>query len=484
MAWLRKNYLILLLAIAAGIPQIIIYNAFPVIFLNDSVWYLDLTRYFATGGYFPDYYAFSKPVQSMIIYPLGYPLFLDLCKFLGTTLAWGRSVVLCQHVLSLCSVLLVFLIGIRISRRVEGFLAALAYALYLPRMIYAQSIMAETLCIFLSLLSIYIFFDILFEQVGKYKGLLLGIVAALAVLTKPLAILGAGVFFVYLLISRIRKGDILKFILSFAVIISANFIYNGYFFGQCVLTTSSGIHLANRVFGYDRLIDEKNPETRKIISQCVKSGLVFRFPGEWWDYFRALRSNGLSAQDADHLLMKAAMAGIRSNPSLYIKNTFLVFKKNILEEDHWIDHRWVLTKEDYSQYLHDWSTYPGGILPSAEYASRQKMLRTIAVDFPKGSSHALGVQWMVFFDNNILIWRGFLGWVFLFSCFYGLFAGDKHLFFFSVFTIISFLFIALTESPYPRYFETFVPIVFLLILLAFSTFLKKIPFKLDHKAGH
>jgi len=464
------------LIILAVLPQIIIYNTLPVIFLNDSVWYLDFTRYFSAGGFFPDYYAFSKPVQCMINYPLGYPLFLDCCRFLGPTIYWGKSIVLVQHLLSLGSVLLVFMIGLRTARRVEGFCASVVYALYLPRLFYIQAIMAETLCIFLMLLSLYIFLGVLKEGGGKITtGLLLGLVAAFSILTKPLAILGAAVFLIYFLISPVGRKTFMGFVFSLGIIIFANLSYNWYFYGQCVLTTASGIHLSDRVIAYDRLVDKTNPETKEIITRCRQSGMVFRFPGAWWDYFRALRSHGLSPQEADHLLMKASIAGIRSRPSIYVRRTFLVLATNIFEEDNWIDRRWISSRKSYFRYLKAWSTYPpGGILPAAEYESRRKMLNTISVDYPQGVWHDFGIRWIGFFDSKIFKLRGCVGWVFMFSFFYGLLARDRTMFFISSFIIVNLLFIAMTEAPFPRYFESLVPMAILAVFLSCSTFLKRI----------
>ena len=476
---LKKHALIFLLTLAAGVPQIIMYNTLPVILVNDSVWYLDLTRHFAAGGFFPDYYALSKPVRCMINYPLGYPLFLDLCRVLSPDLYWGRAVVLCQHLLSLGSVLLLFLIGRNINRKAGGFFAALAYALYLPRLIYAQTIMAETLFVFLSLLAVFLFFQIYANGSGKRGGVLLGTVTAWSILTKPLAVLGAGFFLICLLIFRPGRKVLFSFVLSLGCLIFSNCFYNWHFYGQFVLTTTSGSHLANRVLAYDGLIDPGNPETRKIIAMCQHSGLVCRFPGEWWEYLRALRSNGLSPQEADHLLMKASLAGIRSNPLSYIRNTFSVYCMNIQQTDHWIERRWILSKEGYLQYLREWSTYPGGILPPAEYESRRKILKNIAVDYPQGSWHSLGVRWIGSFDHAWWRWRSCAGWFFMFFLFYGLLARDKPLFFMSMFIVMNLLLIALAEAPYSRYFESFIPLALLSAILAFSIFIKRILLRQD-----
>jgi hypothetical protein len=474
MAWFKKYHLILFLTAAACIPQFILFNTLPVIFVNDSVWYLDLTRYFARGGFFPDYYAFLKPVQCMINYPLGYPLFLDLCRLCGPTFYWGRSIVLCQHLLSLCSVLLLFLIGHRTGRKLEGFGAALAYALYMPRIIYIQAIMAETLFIFLTLLSIYIFFGILVGKNGKRAGIFLGAVSAFAMLTKPLAILSAGVFLIYLLMSPVSKKVIWCFVISFSIAVFSNFLYNRHFYGQMVLTTTSGSHLANRVFAFDGLIDKDNPETREIILKCSKSGLSYRFPDVWWDYLRALRSCGSSPQEADQLIMKAALAGIRSQPFVYIKHTWTAFSKNIVEEDHWLDKRLFMTKDDYMRYLQYFQTgslHSRKYLPPAEFASRRKVLKIIAVDYPQGPWHELGIRWLNSFDSRTLKWRGCVGWVIMFSFLYGLLARDRILFFITVFTVVNLLLVSLTEYPYPRYFESFVPLAMLTVFLSLSKYL-------------
>jgi len=466
--------LFLILIIVALIPQFIIYNTLPVILLNDSVWYLDLTRYFAAGEFFPDYYAALKPIQCMINYPLGYPLFLDFCRLWAPTLYWGKAIVIFQHLLSLGSVLLLFYIGLRIGRRMEGFCAALVYALYLPRLIYAQAIMAESLCIFLTLLSLYLFFGILLNGGSWKKGLLLGVVTAFSILTKPLALLAAGVFIIYLLITPAGRKAFISFASSLAIIILANFLHNWHYYGEFVLTTTSGSHLANRVIAYDGLVDYHNSETKKILTLCYKSGVPYRFPGAWWDYLRALRSSGLSAQEADHLMMKASIAGIKSKPLVYIQRTFLAFQKNLVGEDFWIDTPAFLTKRDYFHYLHDWSSYPGGILPLAEYQSRQKVLHNMTVDYPVNPWHDFGVQWINVFENKLLKWRGWMGVFFIYAFIYGLMYRDKVLFFLTLFVMANLLFVSMAEAPFPRYFESFIPIAMLAVFLSFSISLKRI----------
>ncbi len=476
-----------MLAIFAYWPSILIYHALPVVILNDSVTYLDLTRYFAAGGFFPDYFGSKGHLHPWINYPMGYPLFLDLCRYFSGGLGWGRAVIFFQHVLSLFSVLLLFMIGQRMGYSKAGFCAALAYALYLPRVLYAQSIMAESLFIFLSLLSVYIFFGILSGKSNMRDGIGLGLAVAYAVLTKPLGVLSVIIFLVYFLVYSVDKRVILGFFFSFAVLVFSNVLYNWHNYGEFALTNTSGSHLANRVIAFDRSIDKNNPETREIISQCRESGLAFRFPSEWWFYLRALRANGLSPREADHLMMQASLAGIRLHPLKFVGNTWEAFKSNTIEEDHWID-QWLLTKQDYLSYLREWSDYRGGALPNdgegwhyvinlarkflspLEFESRHKVLKTMAIDYPQGPRHTLGMRWINLFDKGILKWKGWMAWAFMIAWAYAFFTRDRAMLFLSLFTVINLLLVAVFEAPYPRYFESFVPLAMLSVFLAVYRF--------------
>lgn len=460
--------IVCLLAFVAWIPQFIIHNTLPPIILNDSVWYLDLTRYFAQGGFFPDYYAFSKPIRCMINYPFGYPLFLDFCRLWGSVKDGGALIVLFQHFLSLCSVVLIFFIGRQTGRVIAGFCAAVAYAIYSPRVIYVQAIMAETLLVFLTLLSIYLFFVIMSDKANWKLGVLLGLIVGYSITTKPLALLGAGMFILYFLIIRAGKKMIAGFTIALMLIISANLLYNRVSYNELVLTTTAGTHLANRVFTFDHLLDENDPATQRIISQCKKSGLVFRFPGLWWKYLRALRSDDSTPQEADKLIMKAAIAALKTDPFKYFMNTFVIFMKNIFEEDRWIDIGWFLTPGAYNHYLKAWSTYQAVILPPGEYRSRQKVLETMALKFPDSRLHDVGIDWMRSFDNLTLKWRGWVGWAFLFSFGYAFLSRDIKLLFISSFIIANLMLVALTEAPFSRYFESFAPLAMLLVFLSFA----------------
>src|SRR5262249_22505599 len=109
--------------------------------------------------------------------------------------------------------------------------------------------------------------------------------------------------------------------------------HNLAFYDLPTLTTFSGKHLANRVFYSDGLIDPIDPDTRYIFDRVSESGFTYAFPGLWWQFERALRTDGSTSLEADRRIRSAAIAAIRTDPWRYATNTVSNLFVDVFFED-------------------------------------------------------------------------------------------------------------------------------------------------------
>ena len=144
--------LLIVTLIAHGVVAL----AYPLVPSNDSVWYLAYTHAGFVDGIF-DPYASGPASATDILYPIGYPLLLDLGLLL---LGWKHlalGLILFQHALAVGSTLLMHRLCVRAGHPRAGWLAGLAYALYFPASAYCHMMMSETLFTALALATAYAF---------------------------------------------------------------------------------------------------------------------------------------------------------------------------------------------------------------------------------------------------------------------------------------------------------------------------------------
>lgn len=441
-------------------PQWLASRSLPPIVTNDSVWYLGLTRFFPSSRP-TDYYSAGPPVQYDIPYPFGYPLFLDLCKLGVSMAAWAETVVAVQHILTCVTGVLLWAIGKRLGYAVGGALAAVAYAFYLPRVIYAQTLMAETLFTFLLVLSVYLWIRST-QSAGWKWAAGWGLVFGCACATKPLALVGIPVLGFFAWQSCRSPRSSAAFVGSSALVLAAAVGYNLVLYEHAGLTTFTGRHFSDRVFAYDGLVDPEDPDTRYIVERCETSGLFYRFPGFWWDYLKALRTDGSAPAECDRRIFRAAIAGVRTDIPGYLLRTGQVLLTNVVGEDVWIPYEWYWRRDYHAAYLRHWVEEPHPLFPAGELDARRVLVENVRMAFPDSVFAGAGRRWMQLFNARVLKWRGAAAWFFLLG-FLGAFATrNESLWRIAVLVIVVSLGAALLEAPYPRYFESLLPLALVL----------------------
>jgi|GEM_PF-1910180 len=454
---------------AALLAQAVALATLPVVFVNDSSAYLEQTHGMAAPEVRGAAAAQEAPSDRDILYPPGYPLFLDLCRLPAGRGGWMLTTVLAQHVLSFLSVLLVASIGAAAGRPRTGAVAALLYALYLPRVIYAQAILSETLFTFLLLAAIR-FFPSARVSGSRRTAAALGAALGAALLVKPVA----GILLVVLAAAlaldpgtpRGRRSALLC-LAAAAGLAAGALAHNAAVYGKWRLTTCVGRHLADRVFRLDRLVDRGDPATREVLERLESSGRPYKFPHFWWNYWHALRKDGSSIERDDALLLRAAWAGIASDPAAYARNTLKGLR--LVVRSPWqeiVPGRFFLDREAYANYL----TY--GYRPPPDqsylwpgiYTGHRAAVRALDLYPPPLLLGKFGSWWFRFFGAKEWRWRGRAGAGLLVAgCLAGLvLAGGNGLRTAVAGAGATLVAVTLLEYPFPRYFEPFMPLALVL----------------------
>ena len=450
------RWLLLAALSCIALPHLAALEMLPAILTNDSVWYLDQTHTWDSPRPTDYYAAGGKPVQYALAYPPGYPLFLDLCHSIVSTRNWARAVVGAQHILSFLTAILVYLIGRKLGHPLAGCVAAALYGLYFPRLLYAQTLMSETLFAFLLALSAHLSFASLAG--GAAVSALAGLVFAGAALTKFQA--AAGIPLVLLLYWRARAKPVKAwaFLASAAFTGALALLHNLAFYGHPGLTTFAGRHLANRVFASDGLVDPEDVDTRYILHRLSASGIPYVFPGNWWGFELALRTDRSSSSEADRRILGAALAGIRMDPWRYARNTVSNLFVNVFVNDD-LDPRWFWTRYNFSAYLRFFTKHSDE--NPLESRARSRVLKAIEAYPPPMRLGSAGLSWIRLFSSPWLRWRGMAAWFLVAGLLCALASGATASVFLAAQVIAVSLPGALFESPVPRYFEPLMPLALL-----------------------
>ncbi len=452
---------LILIAIIAAISQYVLSQILPIILLNDSVAYLGLTHFFPLKRPVDWYAASGVATEYDIFYPYGYPFFLDLISLVVPLQKWAIATIIAQHVLSFLTVLAIYGIGVRVGFVRPATVAACLYAIYVPRVLYAHAIMAETLFTFLLVCSIYLSI-LAAERKTLTIALASGFLMGLAVLTKPLAFLAA-LGFCYVFLKR-RSGalTIAGFLISLSLVVSGNLVHNGLFYGEWRILTSGGIHLADRVFGYDRFIVEDDPDVQSIKQQLATSDIPHKFPSYWWDYYRALRADGSSAKEVDKKLRRASLAGIRANIREYLLHTFVIMGLNLFLPNKQLPLETYARWDAYSAHLARWVGQSPGIVPPAELEARELVLQKTEFYVPPRKFGRVSDRWAGFFGSPPFTWRGAFASFFIFGFVYSLTVIRRTEVRAIVLISLAIMFgTALLETFVPRYFESLIPLALL-----------------------
>jgi hypothetical protein len=445
------------------VPQLIGSLTLPAILTNDSVWYLDQTHTWDSPRPTDYYAAGGKPVEYELTYPPGYPLFLDFCHLFVSTWNWARAVVGAQHVLSFLTAILIYGIGRRLGHPLAGCVAAALYGLHLPRVLYAQALMSETLFAFLLVLGVRL--SLASVVAGAAVSAAAGLVFAGAALTKFQGV--AGIPLVLLIYWRVRAKPVKAwaFLASAGFVMALALLHNLAFYGQARLTTFTGKHLADRVFAGDGLVDRNDPDTRYILERISASGIPHVFPGPWCWFARALRSDGSSPLQADQRILRAALAAIRTDPWRYAKNTASNLFANVFFEDD-LDPKWFWTRGSFATYLEHWAKPGPAIYPPLEAQARSRVLKAIEAYPPPLHLGSAGLGWIRLFDSPWLKWRGMAAWFLVGGLLCALTFGTTESVFLAALILAVSLPGALFEFEVARYFEPLVPLALLAACVA------------------
>jgi 4-amino-4-deoxy-L-arabinose transferase-like glycosyltransferase len=432
----------------------------PAVVTNDSVWYLDQTHTWASPRPTDYYAANGRPVAYELTYPPGYPLFLDLCHGFVATRHWARAVVVAQHVLSFLTALLVYGIGRRLGHPRAGAAAAALHGLYLPRLLYAQALMSETLFAFLLALGVYLALRAAVSRPGIAA--LAGLAVGAAATTKFQGVAAIPLLALLLWSVPARARHVAAFVGSAAAVGVLALAHNLASYGHLGMTTFTGKHLANRVFAGDALVDLADADTRYIVEQIAASGIPYVFPAPWWEFQRALRSDGSTPAEADRRILRAAWAGIRSDPWRYATNTLGQLLGNVffVDEDVGI----FVTRESYAAYLAGWTQRGLEPIPPLEYAARARVLAGIDTYAPPLRLGSIGEGWVRLFSQPWLRWRGVAAWFLVAGVLWSI-AGGRALLLALLIVAVS-LPGALFEFTVPRYQEPLLPLALLVSCVA------------------
>ena len=250
---------------------------------SDPLIYHDLARSLIENG------TYALDGRATAYRPPGYPFFLAGIGSLTGSFVFPARIV--QSLLDVMSCLLLYRLGKKLYSNREGVVAAAILAVYIPGLLYSQTLFAETLFTFLFLILLN---TITTESQGVKRSLKQGVILGLCVFVKPLMILFPCVMFLWELftgetVAR-SAGRTLLTSLVMIVVISPWVMRNRMVFGEWLFTTNGGINfwIGNnpRATGAYRIpekndifqIDDEVERNRRALEEAA--GFVTRNPLE------------------------------------------------------------------------------------------------------------------------------------------------------------------------------------------------------------
>ncbi len=294
MARAEKILLLLILLITLATRLYYIYTSPALTLTHDEVGYHRMSLQFLEKGIL-GYYS-DKP--RAFVTP-GYPLFLAAAYYIGGLLhvepmAAARTF---QVVVSVFSVLLVYLMARKSGGPPAGVLAAILAAIYLPSFMANNRILTEVLYAFLLLAYIYSL-TVLFSKNGLRWHALSGALLALAVLVRPVVAPFLVVpYVVKFFFHRDRQilAGLLVAVIAFCIVMTPWWVRNYLVFEKFIIfSTESGNPFLRGTDPYD-IYDQKGPsiiknvpdsEMTRVGLQRIKEGLKTD-PGLWIKWFTA-----------------------------------------------------------------------------------------------------------------------------------------------------------------------------------------------------
>jgi len=403
----RHTAVILVLLGATGLHALAFLNL-PLIPKNDSVWYLGLSHGLAAERIF-DPYALGAPTSFDIHYTIGYPLFLDLVRWLVGWQHLALGVLVAQHLAGIATVWLVWRLGVELGRPGAGTLAAAAYALSFPALYYSQLMISETLFTSLALTAAVLLVR-WFTGPSTRRLVACGALLGLASLVRPIAVVELAAFAAFVVLhtglGSLRTGARRLAILASPTVLMLGLAlaHNHVTYGRASLSDATGRHLIDRVWAFDGEVASDAPHTRQVLDFCRASGQRFRIPGLWWDSYKALRyGSGTTAREADDLLRSAAWESIRARPWSYLAKTPVAAWHVLSDADTWPPAlEQTLSPAAFERYLTIWTRAPAErravSRSSRAIEGRRELRRRMPISSPEGGPQQR--WWLVFWRDH------------------------------------------------------------------------------------
>ena len=256
-----------MLRVILGIPLI---DDMDKMLVNDSPSYIKVAQNLYEGNGYSN--CPSEPYYKDVLRTPTYPYIISIAKHLTTDV---RIVFLIQVIIDLLTLILIFRIGSYLVSEVVGLIAALFYALSIISVVMCTKILAETIFVFLIVLSFY-------ALAVKQKHFLAGISLGLAVLCKPIGLYIIVVYILYVLWKRVRLGRILLFTIPFVLLIGG-WMFRNYKITQ-VPTISSISSYSLFAYNANMVLSYKQDVPESVLRETRIAEVYKETKGELGDY--------------------------------------------------------------------------------------------------------------------------------------------------------------------------------------------------------
>ena len=188
---------------------LILYGVIFLLFLNDYngifLFHADSHEYVTLGQNLLEHHVFSRDLRTPEVIRIpGYPFFIALTMAVAGERHFQYLVVLLQILMVGGTACIIYLLGQRLfGNHKLGLVAASAYVLIPTTIFYACVGMTETLFTFLLALAIYLLSA---KSLSNPKAFLIGVVVALAILVRPIAMLSPIILLPMAMRTRWRAG--------------------------------------------------------------------------------------------------------------------------------------------------------------------------------------------------------------------------------------------------------------------------------------
>jgi 4-amino-4-deoxy-L-arabinose transferase-like glycosyltransferase len=280
----------------------------------------------------------EKPFWHDVYKTPGYPTFLAAFMTLGETPETGSLIIAAQHLLGLIAVAVFFVIGKQVFGRTVAFWSSLLFSLHTLLLFYETSVMSEVLFVFL--LGLLLLQSLrLLSNPTPGTALLVGVLGAMATLTRPIA-QGFVVCIVVVMFGAalLRDRDHLRRAIGAALIIGVTFAaavlpwtyVNSRTYGFWGISLGHGFGLFIRVFEIDRLDpvpDTRYPDVRRALERARA-----RNRNSYHVKLALRAAYRYSSRDIEQRLFGLASETVRAQPGTFAVNSFRNWGRHLLLE--------------------------------------------------------------------------------------------------------------------------------------------------------